>query len=360
MYLSNSKTICLLLVLIFIITELSQCAAPIVKISIPNVVWSIVDTSSTTTTFTALIPPSSDTFYDADGDVLTYSVTRRDGTALPSFMSWSNGVYILKGTSVTTAHSGTYALKVTASDGTGSSVSADFNVIVNRIPVVTVTSLPSQTGTLMTAWTYTVPSTTFSDSDTGQVLTYSAVRSGSSTLPAWLKFTPSTRTFSGTPGLSDSQTYTIVVTATDPYGASASTSFTLSLACPAVYSRCSFHNAIQLYGGRFITLPCGNVYAGNSVFTTQIWIRPKVYSCSIIQTSASKSIMALNSVGQIVFSTYSANSVTATATIPLNYWTQVSVVKNGANWAIYYNGTSMLPQEHSLELHVLLTMALLV
>src|SRR5690606_7284232 len=69
-------------------------------------------------------------------------------------------------------------------------------------------------------WSYTVPSTTFSDPD-GDALTYTA-----SGMPSWMTFTASTRKFSGTPRTVGS--WTITVTAHDGKGATRSDSFVVT------------------------------------------------------------------------------------------------------------------------------------
>jgi Ca2+-binding RTX toxin-like protein len=67
---------------------------------------------------------------------------------------------------------------------------------------------------------YTFPQNTFTDSDPGDTLTYSATLIDGSPLPSWLNFNPNTRTLSGqSPTI---QTLRIKLTATDKAGASAS------------------------------------------------------------------------------------------------------------------------------------------
>ncbi|MEG4636813.1 putative Ig domain-containing protein, partial [Microcoleus sp. Aus8_D4] len=67
---------------------------------------------------------------------------------------------------------------------------------------------------------YTFPQNTFTDSDPGDTLTYSATLIDGSPLPSWLNFNPNTRTLSGkSPTI---QSLKIKLTATDKAGASAS------------------------------------------------------------------------------------------------------------------------------------------
>ena len=110
---------------------------------------------------------TGDTFSDADRyDTLTYTVTKGDGTALPNWLyldsgtSWSR-VIGTPGASDT----GTLAVKVTASDGTDT-VSDTFNIVVgpNTAPTVAY-EIPNQTATAGSAFSYEIPSGTFSDAD---------------------------------------------------------------------------------------------------------------------------------------------------------------------------------------------------
>jgi Ca2+-binding RTX toxin-like protein len=80
------------------------------------------------------------------------------------------------------------------------------------------------------AWSFTVPTGTFSDPDTGDTLTLSASLADGSALPAWLSFDAATRTLSGTPTNDDVGTAEIALTATDAGGLSASDTFALIVA----------------------------------------------------------------------------------------------------------------------------------
>lgn len=84
-----------------------------------------------------------------------------------------------------------------------------------------------------TAWTFQFAADVFADAD-GQTaaLVYSATLSDGSALPAWMTFTPGTRTFAAvtvTPTVTVNTPFIIRVTATDVYGASAVDEFTLTV-----------------------------------------------------------------------------------------------------------------------------------
>ena len=71
----------------------------------------------------------ADTFSDANGDTLTYSATRDDGTALPSWLIFADASRTFSGTPAV-ADVGTVTVKVTASDGRGETVSDAFDMAV--------------------------------------------------------------------------------------------------------------------------------------------------------------------------------------------------------------------------------------
>ncbi len=100
----------------------------------------------------------------------------------------------------------------------------------NNAPTVA-NSIPNQTATAGTAFSYTFPTNTFSDAD-NDTLTYTAAKSDGTALPTWLTF--NTRTFSGTPQSGDTGTLSVKVTADDRNGGTASDTFDIVVsAAPA-------------------------------------------------------------------------------------------------------------------------------
>ncbi|MDR0275464.1 MAG: putative Ig domain-containing protein, partial [Burkholderiaceae bacterium] len=75
---------------------------------------------------------------------------------------------------------------------------------------------------------FTMPTDAFTDPD-GDPLTFSARLADGSDLPAWLTFDAASKTFSGTPGNAAVGNLNVQITASDPSGASASQSFTLTV-----------------------------------------------------------------------------------------------------------------------------------
>ncbi len=167
----------------------------------------------------------SGSFTDADGDVLSYSATLGNGSALPSWLTFNPATQTFAGTPPQDFN-GTLTLKVIASDGQASAES-NFNLVINPVndaPVV-VTGLTEQTSPEDTAWSFTVPSGTFTDAD-GDALSYTATLSDGSALPSWLTFNAATQTFAGTPPQDFNGTLTLKVTASDGQ-ASADSNFSL-------------------------------------------------------------------------------------------------------------------------------------
>ena len=75
---------------------------------------------------------ASTAFNDLDGDALTYTATKPDDSALPSWLTFTAGTRTFSGTPAS-GDVGTLSVKVTASDGTAS-VSDEFDIVVSAAP----------------------------------------------------------------------------------------------------------------------------------------------------------------------------------------------------------------------------------
>ena len=196
----------------------------------PTVAHAITDKSATEdVAFTFTVP--SNTFADVDsGDTLSYAATRADGSALPSWLSFNANTRTFSGTPGN-ADPGELNLKVTATDRVGASISSAFKLtVVNVNDAPTVANLiTDQNATEGVAFTFTVPSNTFADVDSGDTLSYTATRADDSALPSWLQFNANTRTFSGTPGYADPGELNLKVTASDLAGATVSSAFKVTV-----------------------------------------------------------------------------------------------------------------------------------
>lgn len=97
----------------------------------------------------------------------------------------------------------------------------------SNFPPYVKTPLPDRVVTRNKAFRWTAGAGSFEDDDGISALTFSAALEGGQPLPAWITFDPGTATFSGTaPGMA---TYRIIVTATDPSGANAQSTFMLQV-----------------------------------------------------------------------------------------------------------------------------------
>ncbi|MBF0213386.1 MAG: SUMF1/EgtB/PvdO family nonheme iron enzyme [Magnetococcales bacterium] len=168
-----------------------------------------------------------DTFRDGDGDTLTYSVTRSDGSALPSWLRFAASTRTLSGNPP--ANTAMLRLKTRANDGHGSTASSyfylSFDAFTNDAPVVP-TPIPALVWSGSGTKSFQIPANTFTDGD-GDTLTYSATQASGSALPSWLRFDASTRTFSGNPPAGASSR-TIKVMADDGHGGMAYSTFGLT------------------------------------------------------------------------------------------------------------------------------------
>ncbi|KAA3498698.1 tandem-95 repeat protein [Rhizobium rhizogenes] len=136
----------------------------------------------------------SGSFSDSDGDALTFSVTLRDGSQLPDWMSVFSGKLV--GTPPANFN-GSIELAMTASDGV-LSTSAEFRFLVravNDVPVL-VLAADDHTARGGEALAFDLDPGMFADIDR-DTLTVTARLAGGSLLPNWLVFVG--RSFTGTP-----------------------------------------------------------------------------------------------------------------------------------------------------------------
>ena len=86
----------------------------------------------------------ANTFADDNSDTLTYTATKGDGNALPSWLTFTASTRTFSGTPQA-ANAGTLTVKVTADDGHGGTVSDSFDIAVNAAPTVA-NEIPDQEG----------------------------------------------------------------------------------------------------------------------------------------------------------------------------------------------------------------------
>jgi len=173
---------------------------------------------------------NANVFNDADGDTMTYTATQADGTALPSWLSFTSTTRTFSGNPPSSL---SYIdLKVTASDGNGGAKSTTFREYISNVNDQPTVSSPTISGALGKGGSAPIPGGTFTDPD-GDPLTYTAKGPNNTPLPSWLKFDPITHTFTGTPSQGQSGSIPVTVMVTDSSGATVSTTMTLSYDNPS-------------------------------------------------------------------------------------------------------------------------------
>jgi methionine-rich copper-binding protein CopC len=193
----------------------------------PTVANAIADQAATEGTAFSLSVANA--FTDVDtGDVLTLSATLSDGKPLPTWLKFTPATGAFAGTPLDADSSKTINVMVKATDK-GKAVASDTFALVitgvNVAPVAkTITAAASATENL--AFTYAIPKETFTDSDSGDLLTYSA-----SGLPSGLSINTSTGTITGKLNFAGADTpqRSITLTATDRAGLSSSTNLTINV-----------------------------------------------------------------------------------------------------------------------------------
>ncbi|MDQ8183835.1 putative Ig domain-containing protein, partial [Pelagicoccus sp. SDUM812005] len=164
----------------------------------------------------------------ADGDNLTYSATLQNGDPLPDWLSVNASTGEISGTPLN-QHVGSISILVTATGGDGYIATDEFGIAVtntNDGPVAT--AIADQTTDEDAAFSLNA-SSSFSDVDAGDTLTYSATLENGDPLPSWLSIDANTGVLTGTPENGDVGAISVTVTATDTAGATASDTFGIAV-----------------------------------------------------------------------------------------------------------------------------------
>tara|TARA_R110001606_G_scaffold47376_1_gene120563 strand:+ start:826 stop:2448 length:1623 start_codon:yes stop_codon:yes gene_type:complete len=175
------------------------------------------------------------TFSDIDvGDILSYNFTLTNGNPTPSWFSFNSQTGTITASPLN-GDVGSIEISVLATDIFGATAVDTFTIVVTNVndaPTVNNSLTATKTATENQAFSYQFAADAFDDDDFihGDIITYST-----STLPNWLSFNASTRTFSGTPLFNEVGTENVVVTATDLAGASVSTNFDINVEEQTVY-----------------------------------------------------------------------------------------------------------------------------
>jgi len=147
---------------------------------------------------------SSNTFFDADNDVLTYTASTVGGSALPVWLSFDGDTRFFSGTAPNTPQ--ILPINVLAEDWHHIPATANFNLFVEETPQV-LAPLSNLVANVGTPFKFVVPENTFQNPGIQNAMTWSASLTTGAPLPAWLTFDPVTRTFNGTPGRKDTDAF---------------------------------------------------------------------------------------------------------------------------------------------------------
>ncbi len=154
--------------------------------------------------WTFIVPPT--TFQDPESDTLIYAATLEGGPPLPAWLIFEPSTQTFSGA---TAAPGAWRITVRVEDGNGGFALSTFTLTMedtrNQLPAL-LNPLPNQEVKVDSNFGYTIPDNTFSDPN-GDELRYTATQSGNRSLPDWLKFDGSTRTLSGRPSNTDTNTF---------------------------------------------------------------------------------------------------------------------------------------------------------
>ncbi len=206
---------------------------------------------------------------------------------------------------------------------------------VNDAPTLA-NAISDKSATEGTAFSFTVPSNTFTDIDTGDTLTMSAKLASGAALPKWLKFTSGV--FSGTPLDADSATsITVRVTGTDKARATAFDDFVLDIAGinVAPTGKAITKVATATEGKAFkYALPKGTFTDGdkNDVLTYSATSKPDWLSIDSAGnlTGTPSYAAADNGTTSVVFVATDRAGLTATTTLTIKL-TNTATIKGTAN-----------------------------
>lgn len=194
----------------------------------PTLANEIADQAATEGTAFSLSVTNAYTDVDA-GDVLTLSATLADGkTKLPKWLTFTPATGSFLGTPMDADSSKTINVMVKATDKGKAVASETFSLVITGVNVAPVGKAITKdaAATENTSFTYAIPKGTFTDSDSGDLLTYSATG-----LPSGLSINTSTGAITGKLNFAGADTpqRVITLTATDRAGLSASTNLTLNV-----------------------------------------------------------------------------------------------------------------------------------
>lgn len=169
-------------------------------------------------------------FTDQDaGDLLEYTISLTDESALPSWLTFNSSTRTFSGTP---PEMDLKSIKVTAEDVEGITASDDFMLVIEGYDEVTEEEILVDTTSSDDVVTVTIPETVFIDMGLGDDITYTASLADGSPLPSYIVFDPETLTFTIT--LNNKKSYKeilaeldIIVTGVDSDGYTATVGFSI-------------------------------------------------------------------------------------------------------------------------------------
>jgi len=146
------------------------------------------------------------TFEDPQNGTLTYTATIEGGAPLPNGLYFNANTLTLSGT---VSLPQVLRISIIAANPYGAFAIDTFTLTVidgAKYHPTVLNPLPDITATVGSAFFSQVPANTFQDIS-GEPLTITVTQAGNQPLPDWLKWNAKTLSFSGTPGLFDTNTY---------------------------------------------------------------------------------------------------------------------------------------------------------
>jgi len=156
----------------------------------------------------------NDTVIDPEGHSISYSADVVGDLVLPEWIIFDAVTRTFVGRP-SEGSFGTISIRLGASDSMDVEYTS-FLLLVNRKPVV---QNPIQDKIIVAGnvFLFTVPDNTFLEMDKDQTLSYSSKLANGSALPLWLSFDAVSKSFSGTPSVSDRGLWEVQVVAEDNY-----------------------------------------------------------------------------------------------------------------------------------------------
>jgi hypothetical protein len=213
-----------------IATVMIDATTPVATPNVPPSLVENIPDHIATKGVTYLFTPSN-FFTDDHPETLALTASLSDGSPLPSWLTFTEGRLTGTPNSIETL-----VIKVTATDAAGVSVSDIFKLSIIEQGTITepmepelIHPIPDQSAIAEMPFSYTFDEDVFTDPDNDDLI-FKTERSDNSALPSWISFDSDTRTFSGTPALSDVGIISIKVTAEDPVGLKAFDTFEITVA----------------------------------------------------------------------------------------------------------------------------------